>query len=158
MNLNRRSFFGMTLAAVGALGVSRLFRSENSFAAPPVIKAKGGAKTHAVMATEESLKGIPKATNVTEANFFQEGDAITTVQNYCNAGIDKNPKCGPQRKAGQFCGNCLFFKKETKVVYDGDAASECQLIQAKDAKKLVHGHNYCASYANNAAVKYEIKS
>lgn len=163
--MNRRSFFQTVVSACGVLGAARIFGFEKAFAAgnakpsgsPPKVDArKGGAKTHAVMATDESLKGLPKATNLTEANFWKEGDKIATVQNFCDASIKDNKACGDKRQPGQFCGSCTFLQE--RVNYQGNVAGKCQLIPPQPPKTHVHGNEYCASYVANAANKYEIKA
>lgn len=151
--MNRRSFFQTVLSTIGVVGVARVFGWESAFAAPK--KAHGG-KAGAVKATEESLKGLPKATNLSEANFWNESDSIATVQNFCDASIKGNKKCGDKRQANQFCGSCTFLQE--RVNYQDNVAGKCQLIQPKPPKTHVHGHSYCASYVNNAANKYEIKA
>ena len=154
--MNRRTFFGAALSAVGTLSIARALRFDEVWAGPKVQARKGGAKVHPVVAAEESLKGLEKATNVTEVNFWQEEDKIATVQNYCNAAVEKNPKCGDKRQAGQFCGNCVFL--QNRVNHQDNVAGKCQLIPDQPPKTLVHGHYYCASFALNPSFKYAIKS
>src|SRR4051812_29083309 len=119
--MDRRSFFGAAVSALGLLGLSGLFR-ENVFAAgaAKAVKAKAGGKSGNVFATEESLKGLEKANGLTEANFWGEGDKVATVQNFCNAAIPGNKTCGDKRQANQFCGSCQFI--QNRVNYDGNVA------------------------------------
>jgi hypothetical protein len=159
--MNRRSFFQSALSTFGVLGVARVLGVENVFAAAagkaPAVKARaGGAKTHAVMATDDSLKGLPKATNLSDANFWTESDSIATVQNYCDASIAGNKKCSDKRQPNQFCGSCTFLQERAN--YQGNVVGKCQLIQPKAPKDHVPGNFHCASYVNNAANKYEIKA
>lgn len=146
--MNRRSFFQTALTTFGVLGMARVFKMETAFAAPK----KGGK---AVAATEESLKGLPKASGITAANFWNEGDKIATVQNYCDAAIPNNKTCGDKRQPGQFCGSCTFF--QDRAVYEGNVIGKCQLIPPQPPKTHVRGNNYCQSYVANAANKYDLK-
>ena|GEM_PF-1817102 len=152
--MNRRSFFQTALTTLGVLGMAKVFKMETAFAAPKKAAAKGGAK--GVQATEESLKGLPKASGVTDANFWKQGDKIATVQSYCDASIDKNKACGDKRQPGQFCGSCTFLQERAN--YEGNVVGKCQLIPPQPPKTHVRGNNYCQSYVANAANKYEIKA
>lgn len=154
--MNRRSFFQTVLSTFGVMGMARVFGFESAFAAPKVQARKGGAKTHAVIATEDSLKGLPKANGLTDANFWNQGDKIATVQNFCDASIKGNKACGDKRQPTQFCGSCTFLQE--RVNYQDNVAGKCQLIPPQSPKTHVRGNDYCGSYVNNAANKYEIKA
>jgi hypothetical protein len=151
VQMNRRSFFGVTLSTLGTLGLARVLRCESVFAAP---EAKAAGKK--VQATEESLKGLEKAKGLKESNFWNEKDTVATVVNFCDASIEKNKKCGEKRQPGQYCGNCVFLTK--REAFEGDVAGKCQLIPDKPPKTHVHGHTYCGSYVANPAFKYAIKA
>ena len=153
--MNRRSFFQTALSACGVLGMAKIFGFESAFAAPKINARAGGAPTHAVMASDASLAGLPKANGITEANFWSPSDKIATVQNFCDA-TSGGKACGDKRTPTQFCGSCTFLQE--RVNYQDNVAGKCQLIPPQPPKTYVHGNNYCASYVNNAANKYELKA
>lgn len=151
--MNRRSFFQSALAAVGVFGMAKVLGVEPAFAKTHKgAKASGGA---GVKATEESLKDLPKAKGVTDANFWKEGDKIATVQGFCDGSKAGNKACGDKRQPGQFCGSCTFL--QDRAVYEGNVIGKCQLIPPQAPKMYVRGNDYCQSYVPNAAHKYEIK-
>src|SRR5262245_48090772 len=134
--MDRRSFFSTVMSAFGVFGLAGVFKAE---AAPKVQARKGGAKTHAVFATDESLKDLPKAEGLSDNNFWGEGDKakITTVQNFCDASIEKNPACAPTHAPGKFCGNCTFMLERSN--YHGNVAGKCQLVQPQPPKTHMAG-------------------
>lgn len=154
--MDRRSFFQTAVFAFGIFGLTRILKVESASAQKTKVKARAGGKANAVFATEDSLKGLPKASGLTPANFWEESDKPPTVQNFCNASSDKNPVCGAKRQAGQFCGRCTFLQE--RVNYEDNVAGKCQLIPPKAPKTNVRGHYYCASFVENKANKYDIKA
>jgi hypothetical protein len=151
--MNRRTFFGTAISTLGILRFSGFFGANSAFAAPKAAAKKGGK----VQATEESLKGLPQATGITDANFWKADDAkkLQSVTKFCDP-TAKKPDCSPTRQPNQYCGSCAFI--QNRVNYNGDVAGKCQLLQDAPPKKLVAGHFHCGSYVNNPQNKYEIKS
>jgi hypothetical protein len=153
--MNRRSFFASAVSALGIFGLARVFKMDSSWAQVTKVKGKPAGGVGLALATDDSLKGLPKAAGLNPSNFFDESDKPATVQNFCNASVSGNKTCGPKRQPGQFCGSCTFLQE--RVAYDGNVAGKCQLIPPKPPKSHVHGNYYCASYVPNPSNKYEIK-
>lgn len=120
--MNRRTFFTTVLGAVGALSVSRLFKSELAFAAP-------------------AKKAKMKPLKATAAEFFAPKD-VTTVQQFCDT--TGNKKACPAHKAGQHCAKCQFFV--AKGSYKGKVAGQCQLIPQNGKKQYIYGSDWCQSF------------
>src|SRR5580693_4273926 len=106
--MNRRFFFQSAVSAFGILTLARVFKSEAGWAQVSKVKGKPAGGVGMVFATEDSLKGLPKAAGLTPASFWEESDKPAAVQNFCNAGVAGNKTCGPKRQAGQYCGSCTF--------------------------------------------------